>query len=76
MNSDPEFRCDTSEIVHEKPPSGVFAEVLFGSVRGNTLWVKFSDRHGLGEWGSDVIVPIPIRSRLGTRRPSRRGRGN
>ena len=41
---------ENAEIVHEKPPSGAFDEVLFGSDHGNTLWVRFSDRDGAGEW--------------------------
>jgi hypothetical protein len=46
-NQDP---CELAEVVYEKPLSGVFEEVLFGSDRGNTLWVKFSDKDGAGEW--------------------------
>ncbi|PTY02053.1 hypothetical protein DB347_25180 [Opitutaceae bacterium EW11] len=43
-------RTERAEIVHERPPSGTCDELLFGSDRGNTLWVKFSDRHGIVEW--------------------------
>jgi hypothetical protein len=42
--------CELAEVVHEKPLSGAFEEVLFGSDRGNTLWVKFSDKEGINEW--------------------------
>jgi hypothetical protein len=42
--------CSLAEIVFEKPLSGEFEEVLFGSDRGNTLWIKFSDLGGLNEW--------------------------
>jgi hypothetical protein len=42
--------CELAEIVFEKPLSGEFEEVLFGSDRGNTLWVKFSDKDGSNEW--------------------------
>jgi hypothetical protein len=41
---------ELAEIVYEKPPSGAFKEVLFGSARGNTLWVRFSDKDGAAEW--------------------------
>jgi len=41
---------DTAEIIYEKPYSGEFTEVPFGSDRENTLWVKFSDRDGIEEW--------------------------
>ncbi len=41
---------ELAEIVHEKPPSGAFEEALFGSNRGNTLWVRFSDKDGTTEW--------------------------
>jgi len=41
---------DTAEIIYEKPYSGEFTEVSFGSDRENTLWVKFSDRDGIEEW--------------------------
>jgi hypothetical protein len=43
-------RVDTAEIIHEKPPSGEYTEVLFGSDKGNTLWVKFADRDGAYPW--------------------------
>lgn len=42
--------CELAEIVFEKPLSGEFEEVLFGSDSGNTLWIKFSDADGLNEW--------------------------
>src|SRR5271155_4112150 len=42
--------CELAEIVYEKPFSGDFVEVPFGSGLGNTLWVKFSDLNGLNEW--------------------------
>ena len=41
---------EVAEIVHEKPHSGEFEEVLFGSDSGNTLWVRFSDKDGANEW--------------------------
>src|SRR6516164_2939813 len=42
--------CELAEIVHEKPLAGLYEEQLFGSDSGNTLWVKFSDKDGAGEW--------------------------
>lgn len=30
-----------AEVIFEKPLSGEFEEVLFGSASGNTLWVRF-----------------------------------
>lgn len=42
--------CELAEIVHEKPLAGLYDEKLFGSDSGNTLWVKFSDKDGAGEW--------------------------
>jgi hypothetical protein len=42
--------CEVAAIVHEKPLAGEYDEVLFGSDRANTLWVKFSDQHGITEW--------------------------
>lgn len=39
-----------AEIVYEKPLSGSCSEKLFGSDRGNTLWVRFSDSDGAFEW--------------------------
>jgi hypothetical protein len=50
MISDMTAPIENAVIVHEKPPSGAFEEVLFGSDRGNTLWVRFSDRDGVSEW--------------------------
>ncbi len=47
--NDPEL-CELAEVVHKKPLSGAFEEVLFGSDCGNTLWVKFSDKNGIHEW--------------------------
>lgn len=41
---------ERAEIIHEKPPSGEYKEVLFGSDAGNTLWIKFADRNGIEEW--------------------------
>ena len=46
----PVLPCDTAEIVYEKPASGDFTEILFGSDRGNTLWIRFADQDGLHEW--------------------------
>ena len=43
-------QCELAEIIYEKPLSGVFEEVLFGSDLGNTLWIKFSDKNGINEW--------------------------
>ena len=42
--------CVRAELVFEKPLSGEFEEVLFGSGLGNTLWVRFSDKHEIGQW--------------------------
>jgi len=42
--------CELAEIVFEKPLAGAFEEVSFGSDKGNTLWIKFSDKDGCGEW--------------------------
>jgi catechol 2,3-dioxygenase-like lactoylglutathione lyase family enzyme len=41
---------ERAEIVYEKPLAGSCDEELFGSDRGNTLWVKFSDIHDAVEW--------------------------
>lgn len=40
----------TAEVIYEKPVSGAFTEIPFGSDRDNTLWVKFSDHDGIVEW--------------------------
>lgn len=50
MNQNNPEPCELAEVVHEKPLSGAFEEVLFDSDRGNTLWVKFSDKNGINEW--------------------------
>lgn len=50
MTAETALPIEFAEIVHEKPLSGAFEEVLFGSDRGNTLWVRFSDRDGAAEW--------------------------
>jgi hypothetical protein len=50
MNHDQHETCDLAEIVYEKPLSGEFDEIPFGSDRGNTLWVKFSSKDGVSEW--------------------------
>jgi hypothetical protein len=50
MNQVKQETCELAEQVFEKPLSGAFEEVLFGSDRGNTLWVKFSDKDGINEW--------------------------
>ncbi len=42
--------CELAEVIYEKPLSGAFEEVPFGSELGNTLWVKFSDKNGINEW--------------------------
>lgn len=42
--------CERAEVVFEKPLSGEYEELLFGSALGNTLWVLFSDQHGIGQW--------------------------
>jgi hypothetical protein len=42
--------CGVAEIIYEKPLSGDFEELSFGSDQGNTLWVKFSDKDGINEW--------------------------
>ena len=41
---------ELAEIVHEKPPSGSFEEVLFGSDHDNTLWVRFSSKENTSQW--------------------------
>ena len=46
----PKEICECAEVVFEKPLSGAFDEVLFGSALGNTLWVRFFDEHGITEW--------------------------
>ena len=50
MSNETAVPIEIAKIVHEKPPSGDFEEVLFGTDRGNTLWVYFSDRDGVSEW--------------------------
>ena len=50
MNQTNQEPCELAEIVFEKPLSGAFEEVLFGSDKGNTLWVKFSGKDGGSEW--------------------------
>ena len=50
MNRNNPEPCELAEQVFEKPLSGAFEEVLFGSDLGNTLWVKFSDKNGINEW--------------------------
>ena len=50
MNVEGKDPCELAEIVYEKPLAGVFEEKSFGSDLGNTLWVKFSDAHGINEW--------------------------
>ena len=41
---------DAAEIIDVKPLSGEFDEILFGSDKENTLWVKFADRDGAYPW--------------------------
>jgi len=64
MNSPGKDPCELAEVVYEKPLSGVFEEKLFGSDRGNTLWVKFSDKLGINEWigkfGTGVNGPTRV----------------
>ena len=50
MNDEAKAPIDFAEIIYEKPSSGAFEEVLFGSDRGNTLWVLFSEKGGGREW--------------------------
>ena len=50
MNDNHPEPFELAEIVYEKPLSGEFEEILFGSDRENTLWVRFSDKHGISEW--------------------------
>ncbi|MDF9827117.1 hypothetical protein M2447_001206 [Ereboglobus sp. PH5-10] len=50
MSIETKTPIDTAVIVHEKPPSGAFDEILFGHDHGNTLWVLFSDKDGILEW--------------------------
>jgi hypothetical protein len=42
--------CERAEIAFEKPLSGQFEEVLFGSASGNTLWIRFFDPLEVVEW--------------------------
>src|ERR1017187_799816 len=42
--------CELAEIVFEKPLAGAYEEISFGSDKGNTLWIKFSDKNGINEW--------------------------
>ncbi|MBI3881733.1 MAG: hypothetical protein HY301_16915 [Verrucomicrobia bacterium] len=42
--------CTEAKIVYEKPLSGVYDEILFGSASRNTLWVHFADSLGMVEW--------------------------
>jgi hypothetical protein len=50
VNSSKPEPCEIAEIIEERPLSGEFEEVLFGSDKGDTLWVKFSDKNGINEW--------------------------
>jgi hypothetical protein len=50
METDHPEPCVAPELVFEKPLSGEFPEVLFGSALGNTLWVRFSDTLQMEEW--------------------------
>ena len=50
MNSETPNPITNAVIIYEKPPSGAFEEMLFGSDRENTLWVRFSDEDGAVEW--------------------------
>jgi hypothetical protein len=50
MNDSHPEPFELPEIVYEKPLSGEFEEVLFGSDHGNTLWVRFSDKYEISEW--------------------------
>ena len=50
MNQNNPEPCELAEIVHKKPLSGAFEEMLFGSEHRNTLWVKFSDKDRINEW--------------------------
>ena len=50
MNQAKPEPCEIAEIIEERPLSGEFDEVLFGSDKGDTLWVKFSDQNGINEW--------------------------
>ena len=50
MNMAEKDPCELAEAVHVRPISGLFEEKMFGSDRGNTVWVKFSDKLGINEW--------------------------
>ena len=50
MTSNGTSPASTAEIIYEKPPSGALKEISFGSDRGNTLWVRFTDADGISEW--------------------------
>ena len=50
MNQNNSEPCELAEVIYEKPLSGAFVEMSFGSDKGNTLWVKFSDKDGINEW--------------------------
>ena len=50
MSKEPSLPMESAEIIYDKPYSGEFPEIPFGSDKGNTLWVKFSDAYGLQEW--------------------------
>lgn len=50
MKADCPESCVLAELVFEKPLSGDFPEVLFGSALGNTLWVRFSDALQIDPW--------------------------
>jgi len=50
MSTETTNPIDSAVIIYEKPPSGAFEEILFGSDHGNTLWVRFSDKDGIVEW--------------------------
>jgi hypothetical protein len=50
MNRNNPEPCELAEVIHKKPLSGEYEEIIFGSDRGNTLWVLFSDKDGCGAW--------------------------
>jgi len=50
MNRNNPEPCELAEIIYDRPLSGAFEEVSYGSDQSNFLWVKFSDKDGAGEW--------------------------
>ena len=61
----------TAKIIHEKPLSGEYAEVLFYENEGNSLWVLFEDDETGSEWlgifgcGSSTKMSVELASAPG-----------